>query len=275
MHFKAPDGWKPSDPNPFSDDGDYGSAWSCFCIDGVDRRVNFCGVGKTGPFTFRLGVDCPNLTSNLADFLRYEGEHGRQVILSCPDSWDIDALVRQALQDTPESTTVRPQDPRWAVHLTTVNAWASIQKDGCVKSLAALQAEGKKVSGLGRDELGEPPDYVDHVVLGRVDEMSAEHVVSSRQKGHIVTDADLPYQPGVRLYFDNHSIIRAGLAARDGLHLAKVHHQLPLLPYMVASVSVTELADQSWTPRTFWKAANDLFFHKIGAERQEVTEADT
>ena len=170
------------------------------------------------------------------------------------------------MRDTPETATVRSEDPEWVVHSTTINAWGSIQADGCVRSLAALQRQGKRISGLGLDELGEPPGYADYVVLGRVDEVNAEHVVSSRQKGRIVTDADLPYQPGVRLYFDNHMIIGAGLAVRDGLHLTKVYHELPLSPYMAASVSVTELPDQTWTPRTFWKAANDLFLRKNGAE---------
>ena len=268
IYLKAPIGWKPSDPNPFQDDGAYGPAWSCFCIDGVERRVNFCGGGKTGPFAFRLGADCPGLTSSLADFLRYECQHGRQVILSCPESTDVDALVRQALRDTPQAALVRSGDPRCVVHSTAMDAWPSIQADGCVKSLAALRREGKRISGLGLDEFGEPPDYADYVVLGRVDEVNAEHVVSSRQKGRIVTEGDLPYQPGVRLYFDNHAIIEAGLAVRDGLHLTKVHDRLPLSPYIVASVSVREFPDQTWTPRTFWKAANDLLFRKTGAEPQ-------
>jgi hypothetical protein len=266
MYLKAPSRWKPSDPNPFSDKGIYGPAWSCFCIEGMDRRANFCGGGKTGPFVFRLGVDCLSLTSSLADFLRYERQHGRQVIVACPESMDVDALVRQALRDTPPPAIVRPADPRWVVHSTTLDAWASIRADGRVKSLATLRREGKRVSGLGQDELGEPPDYADYVVLGRVDEVNAEHVVSSRQKGRIVTDTDLPYRPGIRLYFNNHRIIRAGLVVRDGLHTTKVHHELSLSPHMAASVSVTELPDQAWTPGTFWKAANDLFFRKIGAE---------
>ena len=266
LYLEAPTGWKPSDPNPFSDEGAYGPVWSCFCIDGVDCRVNFCGGSKTGPFTFRLGADCPGLGRSLADFLRYEAQHGRQVILSCPERMDADALVSQALRDTPQAAIVRPDDPRWVVHSTTIDAWASIQADGCVKSLAALQGEGNRISGLGRDELGEPPDYADYIVLGRVDEVNAEHVVSSRQKGHIVTDPDLPYRPGVRLYFDNHRIIEAAVAVRDGLHSTKVRRELPLSPYMMASVSATELPDQTWTPRTFWQAANDLFYRKVGTE---------
>jgi len=264
-YFRAPIGWQPSDPNPFSDDGSYGFGWSCFFIDGVDRRVNFCGGGKTGPYTFRLGADSPSLWRSLADFLRYEGEHGRQVILSCPDSMELDPLVDRALQDLPGPTAVRPQDPKWVVHSTTSESWASIRRDGCVKSLAALQEEGKKISGLGRDELGEPVDYADYVVLGRIDEVKAEHVVSSRQKRRIVTEADVPYQPGVRLYFDNHRIIAAGLATRDGLHLTKVRNRLPLSRYMVASVRVSEFPSQTWTPRAFWEAANALFIRKVGA----------
>jgi len=266
MYSVAPLHWRPSDPNPFSNDGSYGSDWSCFYIDGVDRRVNFCGGGRTGPFTFRLGADAPSLATSLADFLRYEHEHDRQVIVCSTEPIDVDDFVRQTLRDTLAATVVRPSDPKWVVHSTTPEGWTGIKKGGCVKSLSTLQMEGKKITGLGLDELGEPPDYAEYIVLGRVDEMNAEHVVSSRQKGHIVTDPDLPYQPGARLYFDNHMIIQAGLAMRDGLHLAKVRGVLPLTPYMVVSVSVEELPVETWTPRTFWKAANDLFLQKTGVE---------
>ena len=178
---------------------------------------------------------------------------------------DVDALVRTAARETCGAAVVRPADPKWVVHSTTLEAWANIQTDGCLKSLAAVRREGKKVLGLGLDELGEPPDYAEYVVLGRIDEVNAEHVVSSRQKGRVVTDPDAPYEPGVRIYFDNHRIIEADMAVRDGLHLAKVQQELPLVPYMAASVSVTELPVQTWTPRTFWEASNDLFFRKIGA----------
>lgn len=263
-YLKAPRGWRPTAPNPFLDDGSYGPAWSCFCLDGDNRRVTFCGRGPAGPFTFRLGADCPDLATRLADFLRYEVLHGRQVIVSGPDSMDVDALVRDALRDVPSSHTVRPDDPKWVVHSTTSDAWASIQSDGCLKSLAVLEKEGRNVLGLGRDELGESPDYAEYIVLGRVDEVNAEHVVSSRQKGRIVTDADLGYQPGARLYFDSHRIICVGLAVRDGLHLIKVRHKLPLVPYLAAAVSVDDLPSRRWTPHMFWQAANEVFFNGVG-----------
>ena len=195
-------------------------------------------------------------------------QHGRQVILSGPESTDLEALVEQALRNTPSGARVRPGDPRWVVHSTTLGAGESILAEGRVKSLASLRGEGRKISGLGRDELGEPPDYADYVVLGRVDQVNAEHVVSSRQKGRIVTDPDFPYQPGGRFYFDHHRIIEAGLAARDGLHLTKVHGELPLFPYLVGSVSIKEFSPRMWTPRTFWEAANEKFF----AEKVRETE---
>ena len=55
----------------------------------------------------------------------------------------------------------------------------------------------------------------------------------------------------------------AGLAVRDGLHTVKVHGELPLSPCMAASVSAEEFPPRTWTPQTFWQAANRLFLRKI------------
>ena len=93
--------------------------------------------------------------------------------------------------------------------------------------------------------------------------IASEHVVSSQQKGRIVTQEDLPYEPGVRLYFDLPRILAAGLGVRDGTHVTKVRDHLPLHPYMVAAVGVDQVATAdgtpSWTPRTFLEAANAYF----------------
>jgi len=147
-YLTAPSGWKPADPNPFSPDGRHGPGWSCFYIDGVDRRVNFCGGGKTGPFTFRLGADCPRLKISIADLLRYENQRGRQVIVSCPESMDLHALVNQALSETPDPSEIRAEDPRWVVHSTTLAAWESIQADAVrIRIGEMLHAAAKRNGG--------------------------------------------------------------------------------------------------------------------------------
>jgi hypothetical protein len=89
--------------------------------------------------------------------------------------------------------------------------------------------------------------------------VSPEIVVASRAKNQIVDDADRPYIPCVRIYIDNHLLIRNGLTMRDGLHNTKVHQRLHLSPYMAAAITAKDFPQQTWCPRTFSKAANNLF----------------
>jgi len=260
-YMRSPPDWEPSDPNPFSADGRYGSQWTCFRIACAPGCLS--GGGRRGPFTIVVPMDCPDLKARLADFLRYESRNGRRVILSCPESVDIDALIREALVETPEGDTVRPTDPKWVVHSTTLEAWDGISTAGSLKSLSLLREDGIQTTALGQTELGEPAEYADYVILGQMHALSAEYVVASGEEGRIVTEPDRPYDPGIRLYFDNHRIVRDGLAIRDGLHTSKVYRHLPLKPFMVASVRAEEFPPRAWTPRTFVEAANELFFRKI------------
>lgn len=190
--------------------------------------------------------------------------------IACPASINLAALIEQALAETPDEDCVRHADPRWIVHSTTLAAWHGIHHDGLLKSLAFLRQEGKEPIGLGLKELGDPPEYAEHIVFGSMEGFGAEIVVASRGRGRIVTDPDQSYEPCIRLYFDNHSIIRNGLIVRDGLHLAKVHQSLPLVPYMVATVTAGDFPKQTWCPRTFSTAANDLFLCRMNEEVKEV-----
>jgi hypothetical protein len=101
-YHRAPAEWTSSAPNPFSKDGRYGPEWTCFCIDGVNRTNSCSGGGKKGLFTFILGADTPDLKCHLADFLRYERRLKRNVIISCPETINLEALVAAALAETQE-----------------------------------------------------------------------------------------------------------------------------------------------------------------------------
>ncbi len=269
-YFAAPSGWTPEDKNPFTGDGVYGAGWSCFCLGGDRVRLDFYGSGGNGLFIFRLGRQSPELISRLADFLRYEVRQGRRVIFSFPEGADIDSIVETALDETPEENVVRPEDPRWTVHSTNLSAWASIRREGKLKSLSRLIEEGRPVISVGFRQLGEPGEYADYIILGRIDNVNSEHVVASQQKGFIFTEEHTPYEPGVRLYFDNHALIRAGLGTRDGLHTIKVRHYLPLDPFLVGAVGRAEVDPSGtvseWTPRSFWLAANGYFYQRVGRE---------
>lgn len=264
-------GWNPQSPNPFSPEGAYGPAWSALTLmPDSDERLHYPGRCKTdrGLFHCLIGTQNEQFDAGVADFLRYESAHGRTVIVSSPEDVDIDHLILRALDETPTESVVRAQDPRWVVHSTTRERWPRIQQCGELRSMARLHSEGTPWPEIGFEQLGEPPEYREYIVLGEMESVGCENVVASHQKGCVFTDENQPYTPGLRLYFDLHRIIADGLAVRDGLHLVKVHDHLPLEPYLAAAVSVGEVDPEGsipeWTPRRFLEAANAHFLAKYG-----------
>ncbi len=214
------------------------------------------------PVTF-VGRCFTSMETRLADFLKYETDHGRRVIVSFPPDVDADSVVRRAVECTPDRSTVRPDDPLWWVHSTSVENWAKIRGCGELRSHERLRREDLSRGAVGLFVFGEPADYAEYVMLAWALWVSPEHVVSSQQKGRLITEEDTPYTPGVRLYFDGHRIIRDGLAISDGLHMLKVHDHLSLEPYLVAAIGARDVDPSGevevWTPWTFLNRANDCF----------------
>ncbi len=262
--FLAPPGWDADQPNPFSPDGAYGPAWSSYIIH-ADDAPGIYGRSKAGLFCQGMYLSDTWLAANVADFLRYESAHGRNVILAAPPSVDLPTFVAEGLACTPTGPVVRPKDEPVVVHSTPPAAWEMIQASGCMKSLARLRREGLPGSGMGFAEFGEPADYAEHVMFTPKKSISAEMVVNSLMQRKFVNDVNAPYTPGVRLYFDAHAIIRDGRAVHDGVHHLKVHDHLPLVPYLLAAVAAETLGPrdpaQPWTPLTFLAAANAWFDH--------------
>ena len=261
-YFKAPLNWTPLELNPFSEDGLYGPEWICFHIDEVNKNNNFCGSGKNGLYVFSIGVDSSNLDYRLSDFLDYETGKKRNIIIWCSERLDIDSMLERVKLVTKEKTFIRPTDSRWVVHSTTLTAWSDIHREGMLKSLTLLHKEGKQIGGLGVKELGDPPEYADYIAFGPFDSFGPELVVASHGKGRIISDPNQQYEPGVRLYFDNHKIIRDGFIVRDGLHAAKVETSIALKPYLVDYISPADLMQSTWSPMSFYKKANDLFLKR-------------
>lgn len=262
-YFKAPVEWNIDQPNPFTTDGAYGIQWSVFEICDRDDDRHVYRRASNGLFCFLAGRKTDKLESRLADFLYYERTHGRKVILSCPADITIEDVVKRAIKAAPAGASVRQSDPQWVVHSTPLDSWQSIRESGALKSFARLQAEGVTVNGVGFHELGEPNDFAEHVMLGGFNAIGPENVVASQTKGYIFTEQNTPYTPGVRLYFDAHRIIRAGLVVRDGLHTLKVRNELPLCPYFVTAVTVAKIDPsgkvKNWTPKSFLERANAWF----------------
>jgi len=263
----APSGWTPDDDNPFSADGSYGPADSAIVLrDGDDTRTWY-GAGRTGLFALHLWAGLPDVRERVADFVRYENEHGRVSIVALPQDLAGRRFVDEALAQVPAAPRLRESDPRWVVHSTSEDAWRSIQRDRAISALSELPERVARVGGLGLRVLGEPPDFAEYVVLGRIDTPSAEIVVASQQNGRLCEDADAPYQPGVRLYLDGHAIITSGVAARDGRHTLKVRGRVSLPRFLAAVITSRNLARPNglteWTPRAFVTAANAAFARVI------------
>jgi hypothetical protein len=270
-YIVAPDGWDHREPNPFTSDGTYDAGWSCFQILDGPEGTFYSGRGASGLYAAALWSGEPTLADRLADFLRYEAWHARRTIVAGPAGMDVESIVKRALAATPEASVVRRSDPRWAVHSTTRAGWDAIRVCGELRSVAALRDAGHQVSPLGAELLGEPEEYAEYVMLGPIGHASSEIVAASQLEGAMVADENAPYQPGARLYFDCHGIIRAGIAVRDGLHLVKVRERLPLDPHIVAVITPADLGPEGttreWTPRTFTEAANARFLeHRRGED---------
>lgn len=270
-YYTAPPGWTHSHPNPFTPDGAYNGCWSAFCILDRDDDQFTTGQSGSGPFSARFGRRVPHLLRRLADFLRYEQRQGRSVILSFPPGYDTDLTVAEALAFTPAENVVRPEDPAVLVHATSAAAWESIRRDGELRaaSLLAKPAGDERPERAGPLQeylLHEPPEYHDYIMFGELDSCVPEMVVASYQAGTFVMDENEIFQPGLRLYFDNHRIIRDGLGTRDGLHTIKTHLRLPLEPYLLVAVGLHEIdprgAVRAWTIRAFKEQANQYFHHQ-------------
>jgi len=266
----APPGWSPDSPNPFTPDGAYDSGWRCFQFIDADDDRRVTGRTEGGLLHCTVGRRCDGLQERLADLLRYEFAYGRTVIVACPPDVDARGLVDDALARWPSSQGARADDPRWVVHSTSTANYGAIRACGELRCLSLLGREMEADAGVGLRDLGDPVEYSDYVMLGRIDSIGPEYVVASQQAGKLLPKPDAVYRPGVRLYFDCHRIVRDGLAVRDGLHEIKVRHSLPLDPYLVLAVSVADVDPAGeagqWTTSEFLAVANAHFQRHRGSE---------
>ncbi len=93
--------------------------------------------------------------------------------------------------------------------------------------------------------------------------ISAERVISSKQKGKIEINIDAPYIAGVRFYFDTEKIANDGMLTRDGAHV-KVKKCLPLEKYLIwiATPDILRMSENT-TPRIFAEKSDAIFFEKF------------
>ena len=106
--------------------------------------------------------------------------------------------------------------------------------------------------------LGDPEDFRNFIMFGSG--TACEIVVSSKQSGRIVMDAQAEHLIGARLYFDAVKMAADGLLLRDGAHL-KVENMLPLKPYLLFSATweTVGLPSRISTPEKFAREADRCF----------------
>lgn len=246
MVFMATMDWYPTDDNPFSEDGEYGDAWSCFIYDNSidDYSINY---PNTKVYTLRVSPDADKNYRRLFVFLNYELSYGRNVILKVCDGMDGQKLLEEFYAHRGKEKPV-VADYKYMVHSTTLDAWKSIQKQGALLSPNMLKKIGVNVKEIGLKPMLEPKDYSDYVMLDLLDGCG-ELVVNSRNLGEICTDPNISYSPGVRLYFSVEKILDAGLGIGDGVHLLKVKDCLPLENFLVDVISADMFPNiDNWTP---------------------------
>jgi len=234
----------------------------------IDKKINgsTAGKGSWGYYFLGLNPDAKNFAYLAADFIRYETAHGRKVRFK-PRNFD----PTDVLQRVPESGSVlRPSDPPFVIHSTTLEAYKKILLDGQLKSTSQLRKEGTIQHAIGFLPLGEPPDYLDYVMFGGFGGPGGEVVVNSHLRGKPCFDPNTPYEPQARMYFDARKMIEDGLAVRDGAHVLKVHGALPLEGYLLRTVFAGDVVlpdgAECWTPTLFTEAANALFDREMGVQ---------
>lgn len=261
MIYIADSSWLPTSDNPFTNNGQYGIEWSAFIYD--NDISSFTNV-YAGALLYVLRFS-PNADKNhirLFDFLNYESLYGRNVIIKTYEGTNVKKLLEE-YNTANHEITFRCADAKYMVHSTLISNWSSIKNDNAVLSPNALRNNGKSIVEIGLNDLLEPLDYSDYVMLGELKGCS-EIVVNSRQKGYVCLDPDDIYTPGIRLYFDVKKIIDDKICIRDGLHLLKVRDRLPLEPYLIASITADDFPkDIVWTPNLFTKMANQLFLTNV------------
>ena len=258
--FHQPDIWTPDSPLA-TDARCLSSNWSCVVFLDREDETYFNGKLASGLYSARFGRRTTHLKDRIADFLRYERDWGRQVVMAAEYPLDFESYVAETLSSTPPPELLRPYDPAVLVHSTTAERWPLIAEAGKLLAALKLRQVGVEVRAIGFETFGEPVEYGEFIHFCPIGKPNGEVVVLSHQRGTLVTDFDAEYVPGARLYLDAHQMVADGVTERDGLHAQKVHLKLELEPYLIDVITAQDLeADGSpWTPERFASSADEEF----------------
>lgn len=251
--FLAPGNYRESDPNPFTPDGAYDRSWSILIVDASVRGMLFQRKSPFGCYVMAVNPAYAHFRDLMSDILYYETGNGRKVILSGGELSFLDSL------EPLSPVQFRAYDGPYMVHSTTLDAYAHILQDGLLKPAAQLMREGRETQPIGLAPLGEPEDYLEHIMFadsGPVPEI----VVNSRLHGAPCYSMDEPYRPQARMYFDARKLTADGMVVHNVCRM--VRGVVELKRYLVRTVTAGDVAlpegQDCWTPLTFSKAADTL-----------------
>jgi len=249
--------------NPFTDNQPYTDEWIMLQLLESAGFSQFTGGGVDGVFRLVLTKANVDWEYMVFDFIQYESDIGKNIILAI-DKQDYETARKTYGGHGYKDRFLRPYEHRVLMHSTDKESHATILRDGCLKSWNSLKrlaamVEKRPIGSL----LGDPPDYSDYIMFSNGG-ISVERVVSSRQKGRVEMDIDVPYVAGARFYFDALRVAEEGLLVRDGVHL-KVRDELPLEKYLlwIATPDALGILEET-TPRIFAEKADKVFEEKFG-----------
>lgn len=241
-----------NDDNPFTHDGKYDRSWTILAIDENVQGMLFQQRSNHGCYVVSMTPTYAFFKELLADFIQYETDHGRRIILISKDDMSLEFKTHY------KETALCTSDSRFLIHSTTLSSYEKILSDGLLKSPNRLKREGYSVNPIGLEPLGEPDDYLDHIMFAGGG-VAPEIVVNSRLCGGVNYDPHAQYKPQARLYFDGHRMVLDGLIVRNVASM--VFDSVPLKPYMLKAVFAGDLqlpvGDAGWTPSSFFKCADD------------------
>ena len=251
--FIAPKGYTINNANPFTNDGNYDRTWTILAVDNRVEGMLFQKRSRLGCYAVSISPSYAFFNELLADFIQYELDHDRKIILvsECDMNLNFKTHYKEA--------RVRLSDPRFLIHSTTLPNYEKIIADGSLKSANRLRAEGFPVHPIGFEPLGEPDDYLDHIMFANGG-AAPELVVNSRLCGGANYNLHVPYTPQARLYFNGHKMVQNGIIVRNVASM--VLDSVPLKDYLVKTITANDLAlpygNSFWTPFSFAKSADEF-----------------
>lgn len=257
--FIAPCNYTMNDANPFTRDGSYDRSWTILTIDNNVKGMLLQQRSRHGCYAVSMTPGYAFFNELFADFIQYETDHDRKIILVSESKLSLNFKTHY------KEASIRPSDSRFLIHSTTLSNYEKILLDGLLKSPNQLKIESFSIQPIGLEPLGEPNDYLDHVMFANGG-VAPELVVNSRLCGGVSYDPHVPYMPQARLYFDGYKMVLNGLIVRNVASM--VFGSVSLKSYLVKTVTSGDLTlpdgDSYWTPLSFSKAADEFMNKYIG-----------